>query len=267
MTFSKKYIAKKPNIHGIIPYTPEENTTWQMLFTRQSNIVIDRACDEFIKGITLLNLSSSHIPQCPEMNKILQSLTGWSVQPVEAIIPAEEFFTLLANRTFPAASFIRRCEELDYLTEPDIFHEFFGHCPLLTDQAYADFMYDYGKKALQANDIDRTYLARLYWFTIEFGLINSAHGSRVYGGGILSSKEETVYAIDSPIPQRLALGDGLAALRTPYRIDILQPIYYVLEKYQDLYNLMQGDIIGLIHKAQDLGDFAPLFDTNGAISY
>ncbi len=267
MTFQSKYVAKKPDIHGYISYTKEENAIWRELFTRQSKIVIDRACEEFILGIDKLDMSSDHIPQCPEMKKAMATSTGWEVHPVEAIIPADEFFSLLAHCKFPAAAFIRRHDELDYLQEPDIFHEFFGHCPMLTDPTYAAFMQDYGKKALKANDIDRSYLARLYWFTVEFGLIQTAKGMRIYGGGILSSMQETVYSVESTLPTRSPLGDGLAALRTPYRIDILQPVYFFITMYEELYHIMRNDVIGLIHKAQDLGDFPPQFDPEGGMSY
>lgn len=261
MTFKSKYQAKHPDKQGLISYTTEENETWTILFERQLDIIKNRACDEFINGISLLEMSSAKIPQCPEMNQAFKQTTGWSVKPVEAIIPAEEFFSLLTHRIFPAAAFIRRREELDYLQEPDIFHEFFGHCPMLTDPVYADFMQKYGEIALQANEQDRNYLARLYWFTVEFGLLQTAKGLRIYGGGILSSKEETVYSIESDIPVRKPLADGLEALRTPYRIDMLQPVYYVAANYQEIYSLMQNDILGLVHKAQDLGDFEPLFDS------
>lgn len=262
-----KYIAKKPDSNGFIDYSAEENNTWDTLFSRQQKIIQNRACNEFIKGIQLLNMAADHIPQLPEMNKQLKQLTGWQVEPVDALISNERFFELLAHKKFPAATFIRRPDELDYLQEPDIFHEFFGHCPMLTDSFYADFTEKYAQQTLIANELDRQYLGRLYWFTIEFGLLKKADGFRIYGGGILSSKAETIYAVESPIPQRRPFNNGLDALRTPYRIDILQPIYYVLESYQDLFNIMNQDLLGLIHKAQDLGDFAPLFDTEGARSY
>lgn len=267
MNAACKYIAKKPDAAGLMDYNAEENSVWHDLFVRQQKIIIDRASDEFLHGIKLLDMSADKIPQIPDMNAVLTKCTGWQVEPVEAMISTEAFFELLANKKFPAASFIRYREELDYLKEPDIFHEFFGHCPMLTEQHYADFTQDYAKKTLAARPEDRPYLARLYWFTVEFGLMNSTNGMRIYGGGILSSKEETVYSLDSPIPARLPFGNGLDALRTPYRIDILQPIYYVLENYSDLFNIMNKDLFGLIHKAQDLGDFEPRFDTTDAELY
>lgn len=267
MTITCKYIAKTPDAKGYVDYTAEENQVWHDLFVRQQQVVINRASDEFIQGIELLHMAANHIPQLPEMNAVLKQTTGWQVEPVPALIPNELFFELLSSKKFPAATFIRHRDELDYLQEPDIFHEFFGHCPMLTDQIYADFTESYAKKTLRANEQDRAYLGRLYWFTIEFGLINTLKGLRVYGGGILSSKAETIYAIESQKPQRRPFGNGLDALRTPYRIDIMQPIYYVIDNYKDLYAVMQNDLFGMIHKAQDLGDFAPTFDTEGAKIY
>lgn len=260
MEFTSKYVAKKPDKNGHIHYTEEENSVWHDLIMRQHDIVKSRACDEYLQGLDILNFSNDRIPQCYEMNEKLSKATGWTVEPVEALIPTDYFFQLLSSKKFPAACFIRKREELDYLQEPDIFHEFFGHCPLITHPIYADFMQKYGKIALEANEADRDLLGRLYWFTIEFGLIKTAKGLRCYGGGILSSKEETIYAIDSNIPQRKSLNNGLDALRTPYRIDILQPIYYVIDNFQDLFDLLNDDIIGRIQKARQLGEFEPLFD-------
>jgi phenylalanine-4-hydroxylase len=260
MKFQSQYQAKHPDAQGYIDYTNTEHETWSILFNRQVELVQSRACETFLTGIKWLSMSGEHIPQCPQMNEAFKKTTGWSVKPVEAIIPADEFFSLLSERIFPAAAFIRSREALDYIQEPDIFHEFFGHCPMLTDPVYADFMEKYGKIALKASPEDRNYLARLYWFTVEFGLIYDKTGLRIYGGGILSSKNETIYSLESTIPQRKPLDDGLSALRTPYRIDILQPIYYTIESYHTIYDIMDNDILGLIHQAQDLGDFEPLFD-------
>src|SRR3990167_4932817 len=212
-----KYKAKTPDASGHIDFTKEENETWKILIERQLHIIEHRACPEFLEGLAHLNLPLNHIPQCHDINQVLQRTTGWSVVPVAAIIPLSQFFQLLANKQFPAASFIRVREELDYLQEPDIFHEFFGHCPLLTNQAYADFTEHYGKLGLAADEEDRIMLGRLFWFTNEFGLINTAKGLRTYGGGILSSKNETIYCIESDIPERKPF-DVIQVLRTPYRI-------------------------------------------------
>lgn len=248
------YLAKKPDVNGYIAYTAEEDAVWRDLYERQIKIIEGRSCDEYMRGLELLNMPRDRVPQCEDISKILRRETGWTVAPVEALIPFDEFFRLLANRQFPAASFIRSREELDYLKEPDIFHEVFGHCPLLTDPLYADFVHQYGKIGLNANPKDRALIARLFWFTIEFGLVNTAKGLRIYGAGILSSKEETVYALESPIPQRKPF-DPIVALRTPYRYDELQKVYFTLSSYNQLYDLVHLDIIALINESRRLGEF------------
>jgi len=254
------YVSKPVDANGIAQYTDEENDVWHTLIMRQLKVVENRACDEYLHGIELLNLPKERIPQCPEISKALLEATGWALEPVPALIPFEKFFYLLANRRFPAATFIRRPEELDYLQEPDIFHEIFGHCPLLTNPAYAEFTHMYGKLGLNANKEDRALLARLYWFTIEFGLIKNKNGLRVYGGGILSSKGETIYSLEDPSVQRKPF-DVMDVLRTPYRIDIMQPIYFVLNNFDTLYDLTNTDLIALIRKAQELGEYAPSYPT------
>ena len=180
------YIAKTTDDSGKVLYTSEENETWNILIERQLRVIEQRACEEFLAGLQKLALPKDHVPQCAEITEKLQQTTGWSVKPVPALISLKEFFTLLANKQFPAATFIRKREELDYLKEPDIFHEFFGHCPLLTNEAYADFVEWYGKIAL-TTDSEKIHslLGRIFWFTIEFGLLQSKEGLRIYGGGIL----------------------------------------------------------------------------------
>lgn len=252
------YVANPVDEHGYAKYSAEENQIWHDLITRQIPIVQNRACDEYMRGIDLLNLSHDKIPQCPDVSNILRESTGWALEPVPALIPFDHFFNLLANRKFPAATFIRRREELDYLQEPDIFHEVFGHCPMLTNQACADFTQTYGRLGLQASHADQVMLAKLYWFTIEFGLIKTPAGLRAYGGGILSSKSETVYCLESPVPQRKPF-DVMDVLRTPYRIDIIQPIYFVIDSYDVLFNLTEIDLIGMIHQARELGMHEPAY--------
>lgn len=252
------YEAKPVDAQGYAAYTPEENQIWNTLITRQRPIVEGRACQEYIQGLNKLNLSTDHIPQCPEVSKVLMETTGWSLQPVPALIPNDYFFELLANRKFPAATFIRRREELDYLQEPDIFHEVFGHCPLLTNQALADFTCTYGKLCQKANDKEREMLARLYWFTVEFGLINTKDGLRTYGGGILSSKSETPYCIESPLPLRKPF-DVIDVFRTPYLIYIMQPVYFVIDSFDVLLELTQMDLIGMANQAMKMGMHQPLY--------
>lgn len=253
------YVAHPVDEHGNANYTDEENKIWHELITRQSPIVKGRACDEYMHGMKLLNLPHDRIPQCPQVSKVLREATGWALEPVPALIPFDHFFNLLANRKFPAATFIRRREEMDYLQEPDIFHEVFGHCPMLTNQACADFTHTYGKLGLKASHEDQVMLAKLYWFTIEFGLIKTKEGIRIYGGGILSSKSETTYSLESKTPLRKPF-DVMDVLRTPYRIDIIQPIYFVIDDFDVLFHLIDMDLIGLIHEARKLGMHEPLYE-------
>lgn len=255
------YVSHPVDEHGNANYTEAENQVWHDLIVRQTPLLKDRACDEYIHGIELLNLPQDRVPQCPEVSIVLQKATGWRLAPVPALIPFKKFFNLLANRQFPAATFIRRRDELDYLQEPDIFHEIFGHCPMLTNQACADFTHTYGKLGENAEHTDQVMLAKLYWFTIEFGLINTKNGLRAYGGGILSSKSETVYSVESDIPLRKPF-DVMEILRTPYRIDIIQPIYYVIDNYDVLYSLIDMDLLGMIREARHLGMHKPLYTTS-----
>lgn len=248
------YIAKPPDADGKVSYTDAEHATWSALITRQNNIIQHRACDAFIRGIDTLNLPQTHIPQLDEVNKLLMACTGWQVEAVQAVIPPEVFFKLLANKKFPAATFIRRQQDLDYIKEPDIFHELYGHCPLLTCQQYANFLEAYGKLALAQSKQVRRYLFRLFWFTIEFGLIETDDGLRIYGGGILSSHDETQSALTGDVihrPFRV-----MDALRTPYRIDIQQPIYYIINDLNRLDDLLDHTILAKIDKAMAMGDFS-----------
>ncbi len=256
------YTSKYPNASGQIEWTQDENMTWSQLIDRQTQIVQTRASKEFLEGLDRIQFSRHEIPQHSTINQRLKQFTGWQVEIVPALIPAKEFFTLLASKKFPAASFIRIPEELDYIQEPDIFHEFYGHVPLLTFKNYADFMEEFGKLALSASPKDRRRLFRIFWFTIEFGLLNTSEGIRAYGGGMLSSIHETVYSVDSPIPKRLPF-DTLTALRTPYRIDIPQPLYYVLNSFNDLFKILDQDILSLLEESKELGDFVPLFEPKG----
>jgi phenylalanine-4-hydroxylase len=251
------YVAKLADANGLVAYTDEENAVWQELMARQNTIVQGRACDEYLQGLALLNFPTDKVPQCKDISTILQDTTGWSLEPVPALIPFDRFFQLLANRQFPAATFIRTKEELDYLKEPDIFHEMFGHCPLLTNSAYADFTQLYGQLGLSATPEERVLLARLFWFTIEFGLIQTPKGLRAYGGGILSSINETVYCLESTIPQRKPF-NVIEALKTPYRIDEIQPVYFVLNTFDELYHLIDIDLMALIRQVRDLGKNNPL---------
>ena len=229
-----QYVARQPDDNGFIHYPETEHQVWNTLITRQLKVIEGRACQEY-----------------------LEATTGWRVARGPALIPFQTFFELLASQQFPVATFIRTPEELDYLQEPDIFHEIFGHCPLLTNPWFAEFTHTYGKLGLKASKEERVFLARLYWMTIEFGLVETDQGKRIYGGGILSSPKETVYSLsDEPLHQAF---NPLEAMRTPYRIDILQPLYFVLPDLKRLFQLAQEDIMALVHEAMRLGLHAPLF--------
>lgn len=261
MEFHSNYIAHTPDAQGFINYSAAENKVWNVLFERQMNIVSGRACDEFLLGLESLNLTASAIPQLPVISARLKEQTGWQVAPVAALISAREFFELLAQRLFPAATFIRTLNELDYVKEPDIFHELFGHCPMLTNPVYAEFIYDYACTVLSFPEEDWPLLQRMFWFTVEFGLINSHKGLRAYGGGILSSISETAYSVESDIPLR-ARFEPIAVFRTPYRIDRLQPIYFIIEDYKTLYDFVLSDIAALLQRTRELGEFPPFFSVD-----
>ncbi|MDR3492290.1 MAG: phenylalanine 4-monooxygenase [Gammaproteobacteria bacterium] len=240
-----KYVAKKPDKNGYVKFTEEENQIWKILYARQFDVIQNRACDEFISGLKTLNMPVDRVPQCEEISEVLRATTGWSVKPVNAIIPLEEFYSLLANKQFPAATFIRLREDLDYLQEPDIFHEFFGHCPMLTNQAYANFIQWYGENALVTDKKTQSILGRLFWFTIEFGLLKTTDGLRIYGGGILSSYQETLYALESAAPKRLEF-DLATVLKTPYRYDQIQNAYFLLNNLDELFHLKYKPILTVV---------------------
>lgn len=258
MAFISRYVAHQPDAQGYIHYTEEEHDVWRQLFERQMKRLPGRACDEFLQGLETLALVPDRIPQLPDVSCCLMALTGWQVVPVAALISAREFFELLANRCFPAATFIRSMEELDYVTEPDIFHELFGHCPMLTQPVYADFIHDYAGYVLSQPESEWPLLQRLFWFTVEFGLIQTPNGLRAYGGGILSSISETAYSVESEQALRVFF-NPLVVFRTPYRIDQLQPIYFVIHHYQQLYDCVTDHLHALIQRAHALGEYPPFF--------
>ena len=216
-----------------------------------------KACDEYLLGLERLNLPMDRIPQLKEIDEVLLAHTGWQTEPVPALIGFETFFTLLANKKFPVATFIRTPEEFEYLREPDIFHEIFGHCGMLTNQTFADFTQFYGRLGLKASKEERVFLARLYWFTVEFGLIKTADGVKIFGGGILSSPGETEYALGE-VPERVDM-NVLDVFRTPYRIDIMQPIYFMLENIEQLHQITEQDLLALVNEARKLGLHPPKF--------
>jgi phenylalanine-4-hydroxylase len=231
-------------------YSPAEHGVWITLYERQAHLLPGRACDPFLKGLEALDLHRTGIPEFARINEELRRLTGWTVVAVPGLVPDDVFFDHLANRRFPAGQFIRRADQLDYLQEPDIFHDVFGHVPMLTDPVFADYMQAYGEGGRRALGLGRLHnLARLYWYTVEFGLLNTPQGLRIYGAGIVSSLAESIFALDDPSPNRLGF-DLERTMRTPYRIDDFQQVYFVVPSLQALLDAT-------------LQDFAPIYDRLG----
>jgi phenylalanine-4-hydroxylase len=233
------YQSYAPDENGYIKYSTEENETWAILFNRQIEIIKDRACNEYLEGLHKLKIDAFHIPQPVEISKRLMAINGWQIEPVAALIDFNTFFSLLAKRKFPAASFIRRRVDLDYLKEPDIFHEVFGHCPLLTNSSFAGFTEKIGQLGQQLSRKGQVLLARLYWFTVEFGLINTKNGLKIYGAGILSSKTESIYALEDPRPPRKKF-NIMDILNTSYHYDELQKVYYIIDSFEELYDMLNS---------------------------
>ena len=214
-------------------YTPEEHALYRRLFERQSKLVPRYACPEWIEAIAGLD-AASEIPRFDVISKKLRSASGWEIVPVPGLIPDDAFFTHLANRRFPVTVWLRKPAEFDYIVEPDVFHDFFGHVPLLFDRTYAEHLYEYGKGGLKAMRLDAVkLLARLYWYTIEFGLIRVGSSVRAYGAGLLSSGGELAYCVEDPRPRRLPF-DLERIMCTEYQIDRYQDTYFVIDSFEQL---------------------------------
>jgi phenylalanine-4-hydroxylase len=222
-------------------YTQAEHQVWITLYERQAALLPGRACDPFLGGLEALDLHRTGIPEFSRINEELTRLTGWQVVAVPGLVPDEVFFDHLANRRFPAGRFIRRPEQLDYLQEPDVFHDVFGHVPMLTDPVFADFMQAYGEGGRRAMRLGRLEnLARLYWYTVEFGLLDTPQGLRILGAGIVSSHAESRFALEDPSPNRLGF-DLERVMRTPYRIDDFQQVYFVVPTLDALLEAKRQD--------------------------
>jgi phenylalanine-4-hydroxylase len=238
-------------------YSRAEHDRWDRLFRRSQAILRDRACAEFLTAMHTLELSESGIPDMAKLSDRLERITGWRVVPVAELVPDDIFFDHLANRRFPAGAFIRPEAQMDYLQEPDIFHDVFGHAPLLANPVFADFMQAYGKGGQRALDLGcLKNLARLYWYTVEFGLIRSEAGLRIFGAGILSSMGECVFALDSDAPHRVAF-DLERVMRTNYIIDDFQQIYFVIDSFQSLLDQCYRDFGPIYTRIGDASDIAP----------
>jgi phenylalanine-4-hydroxylase len=236
--------------------TPAEHDRWDRLFQRSQAILRNRACNEFVAMIEKLELSESGIPDMNQLSDRLAKLTGWRVVPVVELVPDDIFFNHLANRRFPAGAFIRSEAEMDYLEEPDIFHDIFGHVPLLANPVYADFMQAYGQGGNRALALGRlANLARLYWYTIEFGLIRTAAGLRIFGAGIMSSVGESVFALESYSPNRIVFNLE-RVMRTKYVIDDFQQTYFVIDSFEKLLQECYQDFGSLYERMKTASDIA-----------
>jgi phenylalanine-4-hydroxylase len=238
-------------------YSAAEHDRWSRLYARQVELLPGRACDEYLEAMRTLGLASSGVPDFIELSMRLSALTGWQVVPVAGLVPDEVFFEHLANRRFPAGAFIRPEEELDYLEEPDVFHDVFGHAPLLANPIYARFLQAYGeggRRALARGQLAE--LARLYWYTVEFGLIATPCGLRIFGAGILSSPAETVFSIEDSSPDRIAF-DLERVMRTKYIIDDFQQTYFVVDGFQSLLDACYRDFGPIYDRLRELPTLEP----------
>jgi phenylalanine-4-hydroxylase len=230
---------------GWAQYTDADHATWRTLFERQTQLLPGRACDAFLQGMHDLPIGASQIPDFERLNEVLLPRTGWQVVAVPGLVPDAVFFEHLAHRRFPAGNFIRRPDQLDYLEEPDVFHDVFGHVPMLLNPALADFIQAYGQGGLRA--LQRgclPLLARVYWYTVEFGLLRQPDGLRIYGAGIASSYTESVFALDDASPHRVRF-DLARVMATRYRIDDFQETYFVIDSLDELLALAQIDFAPL----------------------
>jgi phenylalanine-4-hydroxylase len=238
-------------------FAADEHAMWDRLFARQTAMLPGRAADAFLRGMDVLRLEKPGIPDYRDLNARLMAATGWRVVAVPGLVPDAVFFDHLANRRFPAGNFIRTPDQLDYLQEPDVFHDVFGHVPMLADPVFADYMVAYGQGGLRSlgfGALDK--LARLYWYTVEFGLIREGGGLRIYGAGIVSSFAESVFALDDPSPNRIGF-DLERVMRTRYRIDDYQQNYFVVDSLDDLLRVtVETDFAPLYRRLAALDDIA-----------
>ena len=224
-------------------YSADDHRTWGILYTRQRGLLAGRACEEFLRAQDAMGMGADAIPKFSELNRTLQAATGWTLVGVEGLLPELDFFEHLAHRRFPVTWWIRRPEQIDYIAEPDLFHDLFGHVPLLMDPVFADYMQAYGRGGLKAHAIGPEALqnlTRLYWYTVEFGLVRQGGGLRIYGAGIVSSAGESRYCLESDAPNRIGF-DLERIMRTRYRIDTFQKTYFVIDSFEQLMNATAPD--------------------------
>ncbi|PJK02847.1 phenylalanine 4-monooxygenase [Lysobacteraceae bacterium NML71-0210] len=235
-------------------YSAEEHDTWRTLYLRQRALLVGRAADEFLAAQDAMGMSEAAIPKFSDINQALQKATGWQIIGVEGLLPELDFFDHLANRRFPVTWWIRRPNQIDYIEEPDLFHDLFGHVPLLMLPVFADYMEAYGRGGVKAHGIGPEalmHLTRLYWYTVEFGLIQQADGLRIYGAGIVSSKGESLYSLESDAPNRIGF-DLERIMRTRYRIDTYQKTYFVIDSFEQLMNATRPDFTPIYARVASL---------------
>ncbi|KFN45582.1 phenylalanine 4-monooxygenase [Arenimonas malthae CC-JY-1] len=238
-------------------YSEQDHAVWATLFRRQRDILVGRASDEFLRQQEAMGMTPDRIPKFDEINPMLRRTTGWELVGVEGLLPELTFFEHLANRRFPVTWWIRKPEQLDYLSEPDLFHDLFGHVPLLMNPVFADYMAAYGRGGVKAHAIGPealVNLTRLYWYTVEFGLIRQPDGLRIYGSGIVSSKGESIHCLESPAPNRIGF-DLERIMRTRYRIDTFQKTYFVIDSYEQLMEATRPDFTPIYAKLATLASF------------
>ncbi|MEO7149091.1 MAG: phenylalanine 4-monooxygenase [Rhodanobacteraceae bacterium] len=233
-------------------YSRTDHEVWAQLFKRQREILKDRACNEFLENQLRFGMSADAIPKFEDLNAVLARGTGWEIIGVEGLLPDQVFFDHLANRRFPVTWWIRKPEQLDYISEPDLFHDLFGHVPLLLNPVFADYIQAYGRGGVKAHGIGvdaLMNLTRLYWYTVEFGLIDTPEGLRIYGSGIVSSKGESVYCLESESPNRLGF-DLERVMRTRYKIDTYQQTYFVIDSFEQLFDSTRPNFLPIYERLQ-----------------
>jgi len=238
-------------------YTAAEHATWKALFERQTKLLPGRACDEFVAGMRALPIGADRIPDFRRLSEVLMKRTRWQVVAVPGLVPDDVFFEHLANRRFPAGQFIRKPQQLDYIEEPDVFHDVFGHVPMLMNPVIADYIEAYGVGGLRAQRLGvLPNLARVYWYTVEFGLLTQAEGLRIYGSGIVSSYTESIFALEDPSPNRIRF-DLERVLRTRYRIDDVQETYFVIGDLEELLELARIDFGPIYERVRGRAEHGP----------
>ena len=252
-------------------YSASDHEVWRQLYERQRKLLVGRACDEFLAAQDAMGMSPDRIPKFADMDAALREATGWTLVGVEGLLPELDFFDHLANRRFPVTWWIRRPDQVDYIEEPDLFHDLFGHVPLLMNPLFADYMAAYGRGGVKAHAIGPEalqHLTRLYWYTVEFGLIRQHDGLRIYGSGIVSSKGESIHCLESDAPNRIGF-DLERIMRTRYRIDTFQKTYFVIDSFEQLMDATRPDFTPIYARlaAQDSIPAGNVLDTDAVFNH